>query len=102
MRNQLALTSIFPAAFEPVVSNKGKRNMYAVKRDECMAYRFYYHYHLQRCRFDDAIANMEHEFWLSGSTITNYLTRNNARLKEIIAQKPGTSDLKKLYPSFSW
>ncbi|QNK63961.1 hypothetical protein H7F33_05570 [Pedobacter sp. PAMC26386] len=101
IRGSQTLTSIFPPAFENKAT-KGKRNAYALDRDACMSYRFYYYYHLQRKRFDDAIADMEKEFFISGRTIADRLTENNDLLKDIAQNAPDRKQLRQRYPHFNW
>ncbi|WP_145859065.1 hypothetical protein [Pedobacter suwonensis] len=100
IRGSQTLTSIFPPA--PEAKNKGKRNVYALDRDTCMSYRFYYYYHLERKRFDDAILDMEKEFFISGRTIADRLTENNELLKDIALNAPSRKQLKQRYPHFNW
>jgi len=102
IRGAQTITSIFPPAFEPDASRKGKRNIYTLDRDACMAYRFYFYYHILRKRFDDAIADMEKEFFIAGTTIIRQLTENDSLLKDIKQNAPSRKQLSKRYPHFNW
>lgn len=102
IRGSQTLQSLFPPAFEPDASRKGKRNIYVQERNDCMAHRFYYYYHLLKKRFDVAVADMENEFFISGSTIIAALTENDAKLKEVIAASPDRNALRKAYPHLNW
>ncbi|WP_145857338.1 hypothetical protein [Pedobacter suwonensis] len=67
-----------------------------------MSYRFYYYYHLERARFDDAIMLMERELFISGRKIADRLTENNELLKDITLNAPSHKQLKQRYPHFNW
>ncbi|TZF81806.1 hypothetical protein FW774_17265 [Pedobacter sp. BS3] len=102
IRGSQTLTAIFPAAFTPDSSRKGKKSVFTAERDTCLAYRFYYYYHIARKRFDDAIAIMEKEFFIAGTTIIARLTENDALLKDIKQNNPDRAALRKRYPHFNW
>jgi hypothetical protein len=102
IRGSQTLTAIFPPAIKPDAKNKGNKGLYTVERDICLAYRFYYYYHIARKRFDDAIADMEKEFFISASTIVGRLTDNDVLLKDITANAPTRPQLRKRYPHFNW
>lgn len=102
IRGSQTLTSIFPPAFQADATRKGKRNIYVTERNDCMAHRFYYYYHILKKRFDVAVADMEKEFFISGSTIINCLTEGDANLKEIVALSPDKTTLRKKYPHLNW
>ena len=67
-----------------------------------MTYRFYYYYHIVKKRFDNAVADMEKEFFISATTIIARVTENNDLLKKIIAEAPERKHLRRMYPQFNW
>ncbi len=76
--------------------------MFTMDRDVCLAYRFYFYYQVLRKRFDDALSDMEREFFISSATISARLTENDVLLKDIISNKPTRAALKKRYPHLNW
>lgn len=71
-------------------------------RDKCLVYRFYYHIEIQRTRYDDVIADLEREFFISQCVIVKRLGIQYDLLKEVVEQKPRLPKLKKLYPHLVW
>lgn len=102
IRGAQTITSLFPPAFETDATRKGKRSVFASERDACMAYRFYFRYHILRERFDDSVANMEKEFFLSGRTIVDKITELQPLIKDIIGNNPDRKQLRNRYPHFNW
>lgn len=102
IKGSQTLTKIFPPSFQPEASRKGIGSIYTADRDACMAYRFYFYYQILRYRFDDAICDMEKEFFISGTTIIGRLTANDALLKDIQLNAPSRTQLRKRYPHLNW
>lgn len=102
IRGSQTLTAIFPKSIKPEAKNKGNKGIYTDERDACLAYRFYFYYHIARKRLDDAVADMEKEFFISSTTIIGRLTDNDLLLKDIAANAPTRSQLRKRYPHFNW
>lgn len=102
IKGSQTLTSIFPPAFSPDAKRKGKKSIFIQDRDACMAYRFYFYYQLKRYRLDDAIVDMEKEFFIAGTTIIRLLTENDSLLKDIKANSPTSKQLARRYPHFNW
>lgn len=102
IRGAQTLTAIFPKSFEPETNRKGKRSALAVERDICLSYRFYYHFHLSRRRLDDAVVELEREFFITGATILSCLTKNDGLLKDIVSNNPDKRQLQRRYPNFNW
>lgn len=102
IRGSQTIASIFPTAINPEENKKKNKGVYTEDRDICLCYRYYYYYELQRKRMDDAIADMEKEFFVASSTIMARLVDCSDLLKDIVNNKPTRNQLKKKYPWFVW
>ena len=95
-------TSIFPSAVVVESPRKGQRNVHMDRRDEALASRYYYHAQILRRRYDDCLANLEQEFFITPSVIVQRLNEKQPYLKDLVSRKTTVSELKKLYPHFVW
>lgn len=102
IRGSQTITAIFPKAIKADPNRKGNKGIYTAERDAALCYRFYFYYHILRKRFDDAVADMEKEFFISSTTIIGRLTENDALLKDIAGNSPSRNALRKRYPHFNW
>lgn len=103
MRGQYSLfTSVFPSAIEVNPDNKGRRNVLLDKRDEALVYRYYFHGEIKRKRYDDCLADLEKEFFITAGVITQRLELNIDLLKRVTTQRAGLTVLKRKYPHFNW
>ena len=103
MRGQQAITAIFPKAIEPKPEQKGHRNVHIDRRDDLLAARFYYYFHLKRWRYDDILSHMEYnEVFITTLVIAQRLTLRADYMKNLLEQNTSTNDLKKMFPAFAW
>jgi hypothetical protein len=78
------------------------RNHYKPERDLCLAYRFFYYANIQRMRYDDALKQLEREFFLTEHRLVVVMAENQKKLAEIIEHNPTPAQLAKLYPHLVW
>lgn len=99
LRGSQTITSIFQETPSPAKKMAGA---FTMDRDVALAYRFYYHYNIARKRFDDAIAQLAGEFYISQTTVVKRLTENDLLLKDISQNAPTSKQLAKRYPHWVW
>jgi len=93
---------IFPPSVDLEAAKKGQRNTQTERRDSVLTYRYYYWVHLRRKRYDDALSELEREFFLSAAVVVQRLDQRREQLKELVITKPGPVELKKILPHFNW
>lgn len=102
MRGKNALYhDIIPSSIEEL-GKKSQRNTFLEERDDALAYRYYFHANLCRCRYDDSLLNLSREFFLSHNVIIQRLSGRTSLLKSLVAANVQPSELRKLYPHFNW
>ena len=72
------------------------------RRDEKLAYRYYYHIEIQRTRYDDVLLELEKEFDISSSIVVKCLKVRYDLLKQLLETKPPIGKLQKLFPYYVW
>lgn len=102
MRGQQAITSNFPSAIDPKPEQKGHRNVHQDRRDDALAARFYYHFHICRVRYDDCLLLIEQEFFITTLYIAQRLSTRGDYMKKLVKMEAKTTDLKKLFPFYAW
>lgn len=103
MRGQQTIyTGIFPQSVVIEPTRKGNRNVNIEQRDKALASRYFYHVHVLRKRYDDALADLEREFFITPASIVQRLQEMQEYLKELVSMKVSVTDLKKLYPFYTW
>ena len=102
MRGQHSLINNLPSSIEQKPEQKGQRNVHLDRRDDALAVRFYYYYHLLRIRYDDILLKLEMEFFITPNVIIQRLGTRNAFMKDLSKQEPKLNDLKKMLPFYSW
>lgn len=104
MRGQQSLySSLFPCSVNMSnPNNKGRRSVLMALRDEALCCRYYYHAEFKRLRYDDCLAALEKEFFITAGVAMQRLEKNVITLKDITTRKPSISQLKDKYPSFNW
>jgi len=102
MRGQQAITSNFPSAIEAKPDQKGHRNVHQDRRDDALAARFYYHFHIRRLRYDDCLLEIEKEFFITTLYIAQRLTDRADYMKKLVKMDAKVTDLKRLFPFYAW
>jgi hypothetical protein len=103
MRGQRTLFDDLLLKAEAMKTEKQRpRNALMPKRNTLLLYRYYYYVEIARLRFDDALKQLEREFFIVEARIVVLLTENNTQLRTIVADKPDRTTLKKLYPFVNW
>ncbi|NJB36377.1 hypothetical protein [Croceivirga sp. JEA036] len=72
------------------------------KRTTLMVSRYYYYAVLCRKRYDDCLADLSQEFFLSPLTISRHINGRLGYLENLKDRKTDRSDLKKKYPWLAW
>lgn len=78
------------------------RNYHQPERNKALVYRYYYHAEINRKRYDDCLAELEREFYLTTPRLIVLLTECNNLLRDIITTKPTVKDMESLFPHFNW
>lgn len=102
IRGRQTIETFFPSNINDEKTKNRKNGAFTAERNECLITRFYFYYHIQKRRFDTTLEVMEKEFFISMTTITNYISTNGDLLKELIAQDLTARDLRKKYPHLKW
>lgn len=103
MRGQQSLFNNYVESPVKKTARKGRSADMIALRDECLLHRYYYHIKLQGKRYDMAIQDLSHEFWIKNSNIIYRLQCNSERLEQIMKQEqPDLKQLKILYPWWAW
>jgi hypothetical protein len=102
MRGKNALYhDIIPSSIAEL-GQKSQRNTFLEERDDALAYRYYFHANLCRCRYDDSLLHLSREFFLSHNVIIQRLSGRTALLKSLVAANVQPAELRRLYPHFNW
>lgn len=103
MRGQQSLfDNVFPSSVASNPDNQGRRNTLIDKRDECLVYRYYFHAEIKRKRYDDCLADLEKEFFITAGVITQRITLNLDLLKKVTDKKANLLSLKRKFPHWNW
>ncbi len=102
MRGYQVITSNFPTAVESKPEQKGHKSVHQDRRDDALAARFYYHFHILRKRYDDCLTDMEAELFLTPLYIAQRLATKGDYMKQLLRQEADRNALKKLFPFYSW
>lgn len=94
--------NMFHRAGDTNAGKKGQRNTQTDRRDSVLAYRFYYWAQVRRKRYDDSLAELEREFFLTSAVVVQRLDQKKDLIKELAANKPGLQELRKILPYFNW
>jgi hypothetical protein len=102
MRGKNALyNDLIPTSIKEV-GQKSQRNTFLEERDDALAYRYYFHAHLCRSRYDDSLVALSREFFLSHNVIIQRLSGRTELIKSLIAADFQPGELRKLFPYFVW
>lgn len=102
MRGVQAIVGLFPSSIESKSENKSQRNFYLEQRDDALAARFYYYFHIKRLRYDDCLLSMENEFYITSRVISERVLLKGDRLKDLVAKATTGKQLAKVYPHYKW
>lgn len=86
----------------PQPDRKGHRNVLIDKRDEALAYRYFFHVEILRKRYDDALKDLESEFFITENVIVQRLTPYADYLRNLKQKKTTPVIMRKKYPWFNW
>ncbi|WP_434981555.1 hypothetical protein [Daejeonia sp. YH14] len=81
---------------------KGRNSELIRKRNYKLIARFYWYNSIVGLKFEKCIEELEKEFYLSNSRITDLITENAQSLSEFETKKPNEKELKKEIPFFNW
>lgn len=72
-------------------------------RNTALAARYHYHTHLRRLAYEDALAALEEEFFITGTRIIDILTGAAFdEVERLAKQQPTAKELAARYPQWSW
>ncbi len=85
-------------------AGKGRSAELLRRRNALIASRYYYYIRIKRKNYDDTLAELENEFFLSQHTVTAILLRDEytVMIRELIAESISSDTLKISYPHFVW
>ncbi|AEL23860.1 hypothetical protein [Cyclobacterium marinum] len=102
MRGKNALyNDLFPSPLE-TTGKKSQRNTFIDERDEALSYRYYYHAHLCRLRYEECLQSLKLEFFLSHNVIIQRLNLKTDLIKLLVAENAQPADLRKKYNHYNW
>jgi len=102
MRGKNSLyNDIIPSSIAEL-GKKSRRNTFLEERDDALAYRYNYHAHLCRLRYDDCLVGLSAEFFLSHNIIIQRLSRRTDLLKSLVSANMQAGELRRLYPYYAW
>jgi hypothetical protein len=87
------------------IANDGKqrpRNVLMPDRNTLLIHRYYYYVQIVRLQFEDALSQLEKEFFIVSDRIVVVMSDNDTQFRSIIQAKPDRATLKKLYPYINW
>jgi hypothetical protein len=102
MRGHNAICNTLPSLIEAKPEQKGQRNVHLDRRDDALAARFYYYYHIKQKRYDAVLLELETEFFIVPNVIAQRLSLRVDYLKKLSNGKADLSQLRKLFPFYAW
>jgi hypothetical protein len=103
MRGQQKLfNNIFLSKMEVTTPDNKPRNVFMPERNEALYHRYYYYVDIKRMRFDDALNQLEKEFFITNFQIRKLLTKQTDRISDLHSKKTSIKELKIKYPFFIW
>lgn len=87
---------------KPANQTKGRSVLLMDKRNTLLCYRYFYYAFHQKKTYQDALKELENEFFIAEITIIKCLSERQADLKEIFNSKPTINDLKKQFIWLVW
>lgn len=85
----------------PEQSGNGKR-LYMARRDEALAYRYYFYTVLIGYSYEKTLGILELEFYLSERAVIARLLHYQDFLKALISEQPKVAHIRQKYPYYSW
>lgn len=71
-------------------------------RNNLLLHRYYFFIEIARMRFDDALKQLEREFFISEIRLIAIISSHSEKLKNIVASQPTKKALEKAYPHIKW
>ena len=102
MRGQLSIfENIFKKESESS-SQQRPRNYFLPERNKALVYRYFYYAEIHRMRYEDCLAVLEQEFYITGTRIITVLTQSSDLIKQVSEEQPNIKKLQLLFPHFMW
>lgn len=79
-----------------------KIRTYTEERDQLLLYRFYYYSHILKLQYEDCLAQLNQEFFMSPAWIIQLMDKNYADYVELVSSKPTTKEMDELFPWLKW
>jgi hypothetical protein len=102
IRGTQSVLSLFPTSIDTKTEQKGHRNVHIDRRDEVLTTRFYYYYQIRRMRYDDALVELETEFFITPNVILQRIGLKGDLMKQLVKNETKVTTLRKKYPFFNW
>lgn len=81
---------------------KGRNDVLVQKRNDCLIHRYYFLVKLEGRQYLAALEQLENEFYISQRTITDIISEESAKLRQLHANKPEAKYFKSIYPHLTW
>jgi hypothetical protein len=83
-------------------TRKGRNNTLVVKRNECLAARYYYYGHFKNLGYEETLRLLVNEFFISPSTISFIIQDNSDELQALKQKCPPLYYLQNHWPHLKW
>ncbi|GGH02868.1 hypothetical protein [Pedobacter zeae] len=96
--------TLYTDIFAADTSNNGRKTRIDLlrERDEAIAYRYYFRVNFLKDDYDDALKNLESEFFISERMIIERLTPMAALVKQLKQEGTTPAQMRKKYPHYNW
>lgn len=102
MRGQLSIfQDIFKKESQSVPKQR-PRNFFLPERNKALVYRYFYYAEIHRLRYEDCLAVLEQEFYITGTRIITVLTESADLIKQVSQDQPHIKELQALFPHLMW
>jgi hypothetical protein len=81
---------------------KGRDAVLVQKRNDCLIHRYYYLVKIESRQYIKTLEQLEDEFFISQRTITDIISDESAKLRQLHTAKPDAKYFKNLYPHINW
>jgi len=81
---------------------KHVKGVFKARRDHDIVCRLYYHYKIKGLQYERAVEELNHEFYLGETTISQIIMEERDTLEKLKADQADRKYLQKLIPHFNW
>ncbi|MEJ5316770.1 hypothetical protein [Tenuifilum osseticum] len=98
----MSLQKYFSSKQNTRTGQKGRNPDLLQRRDQKLAYRFYYHAQLRGLSYSDTLKVLSEEFDLCERVVVDRLRANQQLVDELFASRPTATRLRRAYPFYTW